>query len=425
MGCPSFASSWTRRVKSLRMVLTFGHSPIAPQAVFWWSTAVLFYTYLGYPILLLVMSRFRKRPVLRAVQSSSVSIVIAAYNEERDLKVKLQNTLALDYPKDKIEVIVASDCSTDRTDQIARSFASRGVHLVRQELRLGKTAAQNAAVEQAIGDILLFSDSTTLYSPDILRVILPNFADPTVGCVAGCLIYVDPAGSSIGRGARSYWGYESFLKRCESRVGSLVGVSGCLYAVRRSAYVPFPSEACSDFLIATTMVEQGLRAIYDPDAVCFEETNRWADEEFKMRVRIITRTLSDLWRHRLMMSPLRSGFYAVQLISHKVLRYLVPFFLIATLLTSMILAPFSTFYAIVSAGQICFYLAAALSWMLERTGKSIRKLALPQYFVLANLAAFVAFLKFLRGEKYSLWEPGRKPRTAATPPTPSYNKASQ
>lgn len=378
------------------------------KMIFWLSVAMLFYTYVGYPLLLAVLSRLRPRVVRRGDWLPAVSIVITAYNEERDLGAKLENTLALDYPKDRLEIIVASDCSTDRTDTIVREFADRGVRLHRQEQRLGKTAAQNAAVELARGEIVLFSDATTLYQPDVLRVMAADFADPSVGCVAGRLIYVDPAQSSVGSGARSYWGYETFLKECESRIGSLIGVSGCLYAVRRAAYVPLYHEACSDFIIATKMVEQGLRTIYEPDAVCTEETNRQAKKEMRMRVRVITQTFTDLWRHRQMMNPLRTGFYAVQLISHKVLRYLVPFFLVAILVASVVLAPQGLFYAAALLAQLCFYGMAAVSWALERTGRSSRVLALPQYFVLANIASLIACYKFLQGERYARWEPIRE-----------------
>jgi cellulose synthase/poly-beta-1,6-N-acetylglucosamine synthase-like glycosyltransferase len=376
--------------------------------VFWLSVAALAYTYAGYPLLLVVVSRLRPRNVRRADFTPTVSVIITAYNEERDLRAKLENTLALDYPPDKLEIIVASDCSTDRTDEIAREYAGRGVRLHRQPERSGKTAAQNAAVELARGEIILFSDATTLYKPDVLRVMMPNFADPTVGCVAGRLIYVDPAESSIGRGARSYWGYETLLKERESRIVSLIGVSGCLYAVRRSAYVPLYNEACSDFIIATKMVEQGLRAIYEPNAVCTEETNRRADKEMRMRVRVITQTFTDLWRHRAMMNPWRSGFYAIQLISHKVMRYLVPFFLTMIFLSSALIASRSWFYAAAFAGQIFFYAIAAAGWALERMGVHNRWLALPQYFVLANLASVIALYKFLSGERYARWEPIRE-----------------
>src|SRR5947209_2209427 len=321
------------------------------ELMFWLGVAALFYTHAGYPVLLVIVSRLRPRPVRKADLNPGVSVIITAYNEERDLAAKLENTLALDYDPERLEVIVASDCSTDRTDEIARTFAPRGVRLHRQPERLGKTAAQNEAVARSRGEVILFSDATTMYSPDVLRVMMPNFADPSVGCVAGRLVYVDPAQSAVGRGARSYWGYETFLKRHESRACSLIGASGCLYAVRRSAYVPLYHEACSDFIICTKMVEQGLRAVYERDAVCTEETNRRSDNELKMRVRVIAQTFTDLWRHRAMLNPFRSGFFAVQLFSHKVMRYFVPFFLVGTLFSSSALAPQSRVYLIIFIAQ--------------------------------------------------------------------------
>ncbi len=381
---------------------------LAAKIIFWLSAAALVYTYAGYPLLLLIMSRLRPRDVNRNPFAPFVSVIVTAHNEERDLAAKLENTLTLDYPRELLEIIVASDCSTDRTDEIARAFADRGVRLVRQPQRQGKTEAQNMAVAQAHGEIILFSDATSLYEPDALRVMMPSFADPTVGCVAGRLIYVDPADSRVGRGARRYWSYETFLKKHESRIFSLIGASGCLYAVRRSAYVPLYPEACSDFIIATKMVEQNLRAVYEPTAVCTEETNRQTDKELKMRVRVIAQTFTDLWRHRAMLNPFRSGFYGVQLLSHKVMRYAVPFFLIAILTTSGILSQSSLFYLIFFASQLGCYLGALGAWLLERAGVHSRMLALPQYFVLSNLAALIACYQFLRGERYAHWETNRE-----------------
>lgn len=380
---------------------------LAAAVLFWSSAAALFYTYAGYPLLIALVSALKHRKVRRAVIEPTVSIVITAYNEERDLTAKLENTLALDYPRDLLEIIVASDCSTDRTDDIAREYATEGVRLYRQSERLGKTAAQNAAVEQARGEIILFSDATSLYEPDVLRAIVPNFADAEVGCVAGRLIYVDGSDSHVGRGARSYWGYETFLKRHESCAGSLIGASGCLYAVRKAAYVPLYHEACSDFIIATKMVEQGLRAVFEPNAVCTEQTNRQTDKELKMRVRIIAQTFTDLWRHRAMLNPVRSGFYAVQLLSHKVMRYLVPFFLMGLFIGSAVLASGALFYRMMFAAQLAGYACPALAWMLDRVGIRSRLLAFPQYFILANLASLIACYQFLRGERYARWEPIR------------------
>ena len=377
------------------------------ELIFWMSAAGLLYTYAGYPLLLVIMSSLCPRLVRRADSMPSVTIIITAYNEEQALAAKLEDTLALDYPRNRLEVVVASDCSSDRTDEIACGFAARGVRLHRQPERLGKTAAQNAAVERASGEIIVFSDATTFYRRNVLRAIMPNFADPRVGCVTGRVSYTDSTSSSVGHGTRSYWSYEFFLKKHESAICSLIGVCGCLYAVRRSAYVPLYHEACSDFVIATKMVEQGLRAVYEPAAVCSEATNIQANKELSTRVRIMTQTFADLWRNRAMMNPLRSGFYAVELLSHKVMRYLVPLFLIAILAASAVLASGSTFHLVALALQIGFYIAAGFAGLLELVGLHSRLLAIPQYFVLGNLASLIAFYQFLRGERYMRWEPIR------------------
>jgi len=181
-----------------------------------------------------------------------------------------------------------------------------------------------------------------------------------------------------------------------------------MYAVRRSAYLPLYPEAHGDFLIATKMVQQGLRTVFEPDAVCTEETNRRVDNELRMRVRVITQTFNDLWRHRAMLNPFRSGFYAVQLFSHKVMRYLVPFFLLLTFVTSAALVTTTLLYRLAFAIQVIGYVCAALSAALERVGFRSRVLALPQYFVLANLASVLALYKLIRGERYARWEPIRE-----------------
>ena len=377
------------------------------EIIFWASATALIYTYAGYPALIALISALRPRKVRRSNFTPSLTIIITAYNEERALAAKLRNTLALDYPRELTEIIVASDCSNDGTDEIVQSFHSQGVILHRQPQRLGKTAAQNAAVKNARGEIIVFSDATSLYEADAVRTIVRNFADATVGCVGGRLIYVDPADTHIGRGAKSYWGYETFLKRHESNAGSLIGVSGCLYAVRKSAYVPLYNEACSDFIIATKMVEQGLRAIYEPEAVCAEETNQRQDNELRMRVRVIAQTFTDLWNHRAMLNPLRSGLYGIQLLSHKVMRYFVPFFLLGLFAASAVLANYSTMSRALFMVQSFGYMCGAISWLLENFGVRSRLLALPHYFVLANVASVIAMFQFLRGERYARWEPIR------------------
>jgi cellulose synthase/poly-beta-1,6-N-acetylglucosamine synthase-like glycosyltransferase len=380
------------------------------QIIFGTSCVALIYVYIGYPLFVYLVSLLRPQEVKKSFIEPTVTVLITAYNEERDIGAKLENTLQIAYPKEKFEILVVSDCSTDETDEIVKRFAGSGVKLHRQIERLGKTMAQNAAVELANGEIILFSDATTMYEPDVLKEMMPNFADETVGCVAGRLIYVDESNSGVGTGAKSYWSYETFLKKSESRACSLIGASGCLYAVKRSAYRPMYAEACSDFLICSDIYEQNLRSIYEPNAVCTEETNRQADKELSMRVRVISQTFNDLWRNRRMMNPFYSGFFAVQLVSHKLLRYAVPLFLIAIFTASGILAFSSIFYALILALQIAFYLMALAGWFLERSEKNTGLFAIPLYFTLANLASLVGFIKFLSGKRYARWEPIREPK---------------
>ncbi|MBS1794819.1 MAG: glycosyltransferase family 2 protein [Acidobacteria bacterium] len=389
---------------------------IIAQTIFWFSVAALVYVYVGYPVLVYLVSLVFPKAVKRAACEPPVTVLITAYNEEKAIREKLENTLAIDYPKDKLEILVASDGSTDRTDEIVKEFAARGVRLFRQEGRVGKTVTQNNAVERATGEIVLFSDATTDYRPDVLRAMLPNFADEAVGCVAGKLVYVDASASNVGKGAQKYWNYETFLKESESRACSLIGASGCLYAVRKSAYRPMYPEACSDFLICTLVYEQGLRSVYEPAAVCTEDTNRQTDKEMKMRVRVISQTFTDLWRNRRMMNPLRSGFYAVELFSHKVLRYAVPLFLFlifvanAVLAAESLLAPVVSYFPYVEIFlvQTALYLFAFLGWTFEKMGAKAGLFTIPHYFVLANLASVFGFYKFLRGERYATWEPIRE-----------------
>lgn len=378
------------------------------QIVFWTCIGLLAYVYVGYPLLVYVVSVVFPRPVKRAEFTPQVTVLITAFNEEAAIREKLENTLKLNYPADKLEILVASDGSTDATDAIVKEFGASGVRLFRQEGRVGKTATQNAAVEQATGEIILFSDATTAYGEDVFGAVLPAFADETVGCVAGRLVYLDDESTNVGKGAQSYWNYETFLKTAESRACSLIGASGCLYAVRKSAYEPLYPEACSDFLICTSIYRKGLRSVFAPEAVCFEHTNRSTDHELRMRVRVIAQTFTDLWRNRDMLNPLKSGFYAIELISHKLLRYSVPFLLLILFAATALLAAGSISFAALLTLQIAFYTMAFAGWMMERSGRRVSLLAMPLYFVLANLASALAFYKFLRGETYTRWEPIRQ-----------------
>ena len=307
-------------------------------------------------------------------------MIIAAYNEERDIARKIENTLALDYPKEKLEIIVASDCSTDGTDEIVRGYADRGVILHRRPERIGKSVAQNQAMRFSKGNVLVFSDATTMYERDTLRKIVRSFADPEVGCVAGRLVYVSGSDAAVGKGCRSYWGYEVFLKECESRLGSLIGVSGCLYAVRRSNYARIALDMSSDFVIATEIHLQGMRTVYDSEAVSTENTNKRGKDEFRMRVRVIEQTMSALGRYREVLNPLRHGVYALQMISHKVMRYSAPLFMVTLFVSNLFLINDSEFYLLTFLAQSLFYVAALAGWVCAQGGAKDRPARAPLLF---------------------------------------------
>lgn len=381
----------------------------AAKIIFWLNAGIIVYVYAGYPLLVFLVGRFFPKRIRKGDIEPRVSFVITAYNEELAIREKIENTLAIIYPRENLEIIVASDGSTDKTDEIVKEFSRAGVRLFRQEGRVGKTQTQNKAVEQAAtGEIILFSDATSMCESGILSEILPNFADPAVGCVAGRLTYINDSNSAIGEGTLSYWSYEKFLKENESQASSLIGVSGCLYAVRRSAYQPMYPEACSDFVICSVIYRQGLRSIYEPKAVCTEVTNNRPAEEFKMRVRIITQTFADLWQNRDMLNPFKSGIFALQMISHKLLRYAVPAFLILSLLSSFIAGIYSNPFTWIFGMQMAFYSLAFGAYLMERNGRNLGVLAIPLYFVHANVASIVGFYRFLSGERFRTWEPIRQ-----------------
>jgi cellulose synthase/poly-beta-1,6-N-acetylglucosamine synthase-like glycosyltransferase len=373
------------------------------EALFWVCVGLVVYTYAGYPLLIRAVAAVRPRPVEKADITPPVTVIVAAYNEEQSIAAKLETLLAQDYPKEALEILVASDGSTDRTDAIVTEHAERGVRLLHVAGRKGKTAAQNEAMKAVNGEVVVFTDATTEFAPDAVRRIVRPFADPRVGCVGGELTYVSKGGTGVGQGGTSYWGYERSLKRTESAAGSLIGVSGCFYAVRKAVYKDIPPHLISDFVIALNTHEAGLRTVYEDEARCWEETLEQAGREFSMRIRVALRSYGALWEKRHLLNPFRHGLFAVQLLSHKVLRYAVSLFLVGILASSVALAR-EPFYALALAGQVVFYGAAVAGHLKGKRGGLLAK---PHYFLLANLAALVALFKFLKGERMVVWQPIR------------------
>jgi cellulose synthase/poly-beta-1,6-N-acetylglucosamine synthase-like glycosyltransferase len=376
------------------------------EFLFWGAVGVLAYVYVGYPAIVRLLARLVGRRVRAADVYPPVTIIITAYNEAKGLASKLDNVASLDYPGPAPEIIVASDASADATDEIAAGYPRAAVRLLRVEGRQGKTACQNAAIGAAGGEIVVFTDATTRLDAGALRALVRPFGDPSVGCVAASLVYESHAQSLTGQGGSAYWGYEVALRTAESELGSLVGVSGCLYAVRRSAYRPIPPQLISDFVIALYVRERGLRTVLEPGAVCFEETHERSGKEFSMRVRVAVRSINALVHEARFLNPARVGVFAWQLLSHKLLRYASPFFWIVALAANAALAP-RPLYAVLLAGQLAVLALGLLGFLLQGAGRGLGLLGKPYYFLLTNVASLVAALRYLRGERMVTWNPVR------------------
>lgn len=366
---------------------------------FWTAAALVFYAYVGYPCLLMAISRVRRREVRRSAIACPVSFVITAHNEAERIATKIENTLAQEYDG-PFEILVASDCSSDGTDEIVRAYEPR-VSLVRTAERRGKEAAQQLAVGVASGQILIFSDVATALTPGAVARIVTNFADPAVGCVSSIDRFVDTDGRVSGEGA--YVRYEMFLRSLESRVNSLVGLSGSFFAARRSVCRNWAADRQSDFNTLLNTVKQGLIGVLDASSIGYYHPITDHRGEFQRKVRTVVRGIGVLTANLYMLNPLRYGLFAWQLASHKLCRWLVPFALVVALLTNTLLAVHSSFYFATLAAQAAFYGAAAAGW------QGYPSLRIPFYFVVANLAILIAWCRFARGERMTTWQPSNRP----------------
>ena len=376
-------------------------------AVFWAALFLVVYTYLIYPVLLWLLAAGRKMPEYASLSEwPTVSLIIAAHNEEAVLRAKLENALAMDYPAERLDILVVSDASTDGTDRIAAEFAERGVRLHRQEVRGGKTEAQNAGVRLARGQFLAFSDANSMYASSALKRLLTPFADERIGCVCGELQYVNPDEQGAGKGEGLYWRYEQFLKRRESLLSSTLGANGAIYALRRELFVELRGDIISDFVAPLGAWRRGFRIAYEPKAVATEYSSARFGDEFRRRRRIVSRSLYGLWTEAGVLNPFAHFFFAFQMFSHKLLRWLVPVWLLVVLAVNIPLAA-SEYYGILLALQGAFYGLAALGLLLpERLGRCWL-FYVPAYFTATNLGTLLGLLSFLMGRHHRVWQPAR------------------
>jgi cellulose synthase/poly-beta-1,6-N-acetylglucosamine synthase-like glycosyltransferase len=377
-------------------------------AVFALSLAVTAYVYFGYPALIFLVSRLNPRPFRRGGEPT-VTVIVPVYNEEAVIAEKIANTLALDYPPEKLEVLVVSDGSTDATEETARRFEPQFSDRLRLLAlpRNGKAFALNEGARAARGEVLVLTDANTDLDLGSLRALVDPFADPEVGGVCGNKKQRPPAGGdATAEGENLYWRWDKWQKSLESRIGSIFAADGTLYAVRRELYVPIADPAqADDIAVSARVVLQGRRLLYEPRAVAWEEAPAEGREEFRRKVRVTNHSVRALWN--LGRGLWTSGFYSVELLSHKLFRHLVPFFLIPLWLANAALAAGgSTLFVLLLAGQALFYGLAVAGFALRgtRLGRA-KPFTVPYYFCLVNAAAFLGVLSILRGRRLRAWTP--------------------
>jgi cellulose synthase/poly-beta-1,6-N-acetylglucosamine synthase-like glycosyltransferase len=378
---------------------------IVVEVAFWLCVALIVYSYAGYPVLVWCLSRlFGRVPASRQLADSelpSVSLLIAAHNEEKVIARRIANALALDYPPERLEIVIASDGSSDTTARIVSSVADRRIRLLQSPIRRGKASVLNAAFRAVRGDIVLLSDANTFTDRDAVRHIVRWFADSRVGIVCGRLVLTDPA---TGRNVDSlYWRYETFLKRCEGRLGALLGANGAIYAVRRSIFTGIRNDTIVDDLVIPliTRLRSGCSIVYDHTAVAYEETPHDLGAEFNRRSRIGAGGFQSIVRLGSLL-VLRHGWVALSFFSHKVLRWLCPFLMIGALVTNLVLAD-EPFYRQMLMLQLAGYGLSVLG-LATGTMASFRVLRLATMFTTMNAALLVGFWRWASGGQRGVWQ---------------------
>lgn len=390
----------------------------AASLVVYAAIALFAYAYLAYPAVLWLLGRLRPRPVAgtEADDWPRVSITVPAYNEEEQIRGLVESLLALDYPADRLQILIVSDASSDRTDAIVAEYADRGVELLRMPKRGGKTRAENAAAEHLRGDIVVNSDASIRIRPGALKPLVAAFRDPAVGLASGRDVSVGADEEAANVGESGYVGYEMGVRDLETRVAGIIGASGCFYAIRPELHrLALPEALSRDFAAALHTIEHGYRAVSVPGAVCAVPRAPSLHREYRRKVRTITRGMETLWHKRALLNPLRHGVFAWMLWSHKVARWAVPWAAVAAFLALGVLAGTSPLArALFALGLVVLALAAA-GWLLSERMALPRPLSVPAFLVAGNVAAMHGLVRALHGDEDPTWEPTRRRVVAAEP----------
>ena len=375
------------------------------QLIFWISLAGALYSYFLYPLVLMLIPSRRLASTTPADTSDKLSVIITVHNEESRIEEKLENTLAADYPKDLLEILVASDCSTDATEEIVRSYLDRGVKLVRADSHNGKEYAQWLAIQASQGNVLVFSDVATQIPPDALTKIAEKFNNPAIGAISSEDRFISDSGAIAGEGA--YVKYEMWLRALESRHAGLVGLSGSFFAARKQVCETWDTQSPSDFNTALNCSRQGLIAISCPDILGYYKDIKDPRREYQRKVRTIIRGLTAISRQPAVLNPFSFGLFSFQVWSHKIMRWAVPWFLLALLLSSIRLAGETWFYTLSLLAQVIGYGLIIAAWRNNalRSNTAVRLLF---FFVQVNLAIADATIAFLSGKRMTVWTPSQR-----------------
>ena len=381
----------------------------------WWvfgaSLAVPLYAFLGYPLILRVLATFIRRPLRleEPAEWPSLTYMIPAYNEEASIAAALDGILASDYPKDRIQIMVGSDCSSDRTDEIVRGYAERGVELVRMPVRSGKTATENTMRALRRGEIIVHVDASVRIEPSATKLLVMAFGDPEVGVASSRDISTAAAAERSDTGESSYVGYEMWVRRLETRIYGITGVSGSFFANRRELHTTLVPIALSrDFAAAMVGRRQGLRAVSVDQALCYVPRNPSLHREYWRKVRTMARGIETLFYHRDLLNPLRYGLFAWMLLSHKLVRWLVPWAVVTAGLSLAVAALGSALAGAFLAPGLLVLAAAWLGWLWPEDRRRPKVLGFPAYVVSGVVAGLHAWTKALRGELNPIWEPTRR-----------------
>jgi cellulose synthase/poly-beta-1,6-N-acetylglucosamine synthase-like glycosyltransferase len=374
------------------------------------SFIIIVYVYIGYPMVLKVLTLIipKNKVLFDEDFLPEVSLLISCYNEVDVVDEKIQNSFDIDYPKDKITIIIISDGSDDGTDEIAKNYASQGVKLIRQEGRLGKTSAINLAMEQVTSDLVVFSDANAMYKPSAIKKLIRNFVDEKIGYVVGAALYTDGKTSAAAASEDIYWKYELALKTMESNLHSVVGGDGAIYAIRKHLFITLNAKDINDFVNPLQIIEQGYRGIFEPDAICLEETAGDFSKEAKRKQRIVNRSFRGLMKVKAVLNPFKYGFFSFEVISHKLLRWLIPIFIVLFAVGSIYLGyqQLDEFKVTSMLGIIFLWLAQVGFLKTEQTQIS-KIFFLPYYFLMVNYYSLMGVITAIAGNIQVTWSSPR------------------